>query len=190
MVMTQDSSIGSCSCTSAALSDLPPSSESLETPVMQNSPAAPPPTPTCGKKTRVFPVPLLNSDESLSDEDLRPIGRVLSVLHNEDNLIPSPEIYSFVISGTYKELVHILLRLNRWSGNVSFIGARLDWGSPVELGQKQDWTLILNVRSPSSGMGIAVKITLSAMNFEEASPWGISYDGLTATQFWLKSKDP
>lgn len=157
---------------------------------MPNYQEAPPPTPMCGKKTHVLLEPHSNWDESLSSEDPRPTGRVLSNLHEEDNLNPCPEMYSFVISGTYNELVHILLSLKRWSASASYIGARLDWGSPVELGLKRDWTLILNVRSPSSGMATAVKLSLSLMNFEAASPWGICYDGLIATQYWLKSKDP
>lgn len=189
MAEPQDISTGNSWSSSKDLSD----SGQSETPLdhsMLNCPGAPPPTPTCGKKTQLLPELGFRWARSLFDEGNQKTGKTCGTALSEETSITSLETLKFAISGTWSELVQCLLSLYRLSENVSFIGARLAWGSPVEHGPKQDWTLTLKFRHPNFGTAIEVTNMLWLMNFAEVSTLVTSSDGLTGTQYWSKSKGP
>lgn len=184
-----DISTGSCS----SCSNVPSGCAQSETPLdlfMPNYPEVPPQTPTFGKTTLPCPEPGFRWARSLFDETNRKTGKTCGSALNEENSIQSLETLKFVISGTYSELVQCLHNLYRLSENVSFTGARLAWGSPVERGPKQDWTLTLKFRHPNFGTAIEVTNMLWLTSFVEVSTLDISSDGLTGTQYWSKSKGP
>lgn len=56
-----------------------------------------------------------------------------------------------------------------WSELAGYSGAKLELENRDVLGMKQEWTLILKIQGPNSGMVTEVKSMLSLMNFEEIS---------------------
>lgn len=189
MAEPRDISTGSCSSCSNVRS-VSVQCEPLSDHFMPSYPGAAPQTPTCGKKTPPLPEPGFRWARSLFDEAYPRTGKTCGSALSEENSIQSLETLKFVISGTFSELVQCLHSLYRLSENVSFTGARLAWGSPVERGPKQDWTLILKFRHPNFGTAIEVTNTLWLTSFVEVSTLDISSDGLTGTQYWSKSKGP
>jgi len=111
---------------------------------MENSADLQQPTSTSGRRT-----PQLQGQDSSWDANLlsgtpRPTGNQSLTWPDERNLSRSLRMFKFVISGSYNELLLIMLNLEPLSDNVTFTGAALDWGSPIVLGQRLGWTLTLS----------------------------------------------
>lgn len=181
--------IGSFWSSSRDLSDSEQSENALD-PSIASLPGPLPQTPIAGRMTPVSLAPDSSWDANQFVATPRPTGNQSLTWPREADLPRSLRIYKFVISGSYSELLLIMQNLEPLSANVAFIGAALDWGSPIVLGQRLGWTLTLRFRLPSFGTVTVATNMLSSMNLEVVFPLSTSYDGLTGTLFLWKSRVP
>lgn len=109
---------------------------------------------------------------------------------------PKPEIlmefrltYVWLVIVPFERSRQIMQRLVRLNERFGVSGALQQRENQDVLGVKQDWTLMLSVRGPSSGQVTQVKKTLSSMNFVEVLTSPTSYDGVTGIRSIWKSRE-
>lgn len=165
------------------------SSRSLARQSMENSPEAQPQTPMSGKKQPEYKVLNSNLEVSPSSETQQPIGVKSEREPSPVNLMKSPMMYTFDITGISSELQPIIQHRLEWSELATCSGVRLSWESRGALGTRPEWRLILRIPGPNGGAVTEVNNMLSSMNFGVISVLAICSDGWIVTQSQWKPKE-
>lgn len=137
--------------------------------VMPNSPGVNVLPSMSGKKIPGLPAHSLSSVSDQSDETNEPIGIKYGNLPNGEITNRFRRIYEFVVMVRCEKSAMTTMHQLQWSAAAMSIGATLELESRGLLGMKPEWTVILKIPIPNSGVLTEVSGMLSSTNFVVAS---------------------
>lgn len=144
---------------------------------------------TFGKKKLVSKTLSSNSEKNLSSEQTLKTGSASGSMPNEENSCQSLQTFEFRVTGLCEQSALTTLSQLRWSEVATATGVQLALESHDLLGVKPVWELTLKIRTPNSGVVIAVKNLLYSMNFVVESTSRTFSGGWIVTRAMWKSKD-
>jgi len=156
--------------------------------VLPSSPDRRPPTNIVAKKVRDF-FPRGNGELNPFEETQLLTGSLSGTKPKPEILMEFRLMYVWLVIVPFERSKQIMQRLGRLTESFGASGALQQRENQDVLGTKQDWTLMLSVRGPSSGQVTQVKKTLSSTNFVEVLTSPTCYDGVTGIRSIWKSRE-
>jgi len=166
------------------------SRQPLETDSMPSYHEVNPQTTTSGRTRPQLSEPALNLGNGHSNGTIPRTGMQSGLWQHQATSLPYQHRYEYRATTRSEASALIIRNQLEWSELAMYSGVELALVSHGQLGRPPVWTLILKIRTRSSGVDTLARTLLLSTNLEEELTSVTYCDGLTDTLSLWKLKDP